>query len=103
MRWGVDLDNMKKSVSKRYHFVRWKDGTTITKLPFERVVETHKAPYYLAHRADLHAALLDAARKAGVEIYTNQKVDKYDFSIPCAITVEGKTWTSDLIICADGR
>jgi len=22
LRWGVDLQNMKKSVSKRYHFVR---------------------------------------------------------------------------------
>ncbi|GAD98036.1 salicylate hydroxylase [Paecilomyces variotii No. 5] len=102
MRWGVDLDKMKKSVSRSYHFVRWKDGTTITKLPFENIIEVHGAPYFLVHRADLHAALLDAAKKAGVEIYANQKVEKYDFSVPCAVTSEGKTWTADLVVCSDG-
>ncbi|OJJ47854.1 hypothetical protein ASPZODRAFT_63899 [Penicilliopsis zonata CBS 506.65] len=102
LRWGVDLENMKKSVSKRYHFVRWQDGSTITKFPFENIIQTHGAPYYLVHRADLHAALLDAAIKAGVTVLKNQRVVSYDFSKPEAITEDGRAWTADLIICADG-
>lgn len=103
MRWGVDLEHMKKSTSKGYHFLRWKDGTTITKIPFQNVVETQGAPYYLVHRHDLHGALLDAARRAGVSIHTDQKIVSYDFNIPSATTEDGKTWTADLIVCADGK
>jgi salicylate hydroxylase len=102
MRWGVDLANMKKCVSRRYHFVRWKDGSTITKFPFDNIVETYGAPYYLVHRADLHAALLDAVARAGVEVHTKQKIVSYDFNAPSATTEDGKTWTADLVVCADG-
>lgn len=54
------------------------------------------------HRHDLHASLLDAARRAGVTIHTNQKVLSYDFNVPSAATEDGKTWMADLIVCADG-
>jgi salicylate hydroxylase len=103
MRWGVDFSKTKKSVSKRYHFVRWEDGSTITKFPFENIAEVHGAPYYLVHRADLHAVLLEAAQRGAVEIHTKQKVTSYDFNAPSATTSDGKTWTADLIICADGK
>jgi salicylate hydroxylase len=93
---------MKKSVSYGYHFVRWQDGTTITKLPFDNAVETHGAPYYLVHRADLHVGLMDAATRAGVVVHTNQKVASYDFNVPSATTVDGKTWSADVVVCADG-
>lgn len=93
---------MKKSVSYGYHFVRWQDGATITKLPFDNAVETHGAPYYLVHRADLHAGLMDAVTRAGVVVHTNQKVASYDFNVPSATTVDGKTWSADMIVCADG-
>jgi salicylate hydroxylase len=93
---------MKKSVSQRYHFVRWADGTTITKFPFDNIVENHGAPYYLVHRADLHAGLLEAAEKSGVTIHKNQRVVEYNFEVPSCKTVDGKTWTADLIIGADG-
>ena len=102
LRWGVDLENMKKSVSKRYHFVRWEDGSTIVKLPFENIVETHGAPYYLVHRADLHAALLQTAEKAGVKVYNHKRVIAYDFDAPSATTQDGETFKADLVIGADG-
>ncbi|KAL1979191.1 hypothetical protein VTN96DRAFT_6526 [Rasamsonia emersonii] len=102
LRWGVDLGNMKKCVSRRYHFVRWKDGSTITQFPFDNIVEKYGAPYYLVHRHDLHAALLDAVTKAGVAVHTNQRVVSYDFDAPSATTADGRTWTADLIVCADG-
>ncbi|KAL7625889.1 hypothetical protein AAE478_005113 [Parahypoxylon ruwenzoriense] len=102
LRWGVDLEKMKKSVSRRYHFVRWKDGSTMVKLPFDNIVETHGAPYYLVHRADLHEALLTAARYAGVEVLNHKRVVSYDFEVPSATTQEGEVFTADLVIGADG-
>ncbi|KAI1330627.1 salicylate hydroxylase [Xylariaceae sp. FL0255] len=102
IRWGVDMDKMKKSVSKRYHFVRWKDGSTMVKLPMENIVETHGAPYYLVHRADLHAGLVEAATKAGVEILNKKRVTSYDFDAPSATTQDGETFKADLVIGADG-
>lgn len=102
MRWSVDIESMKKSTSSRYHFIRWEDGSTMVNLPFENIVETHGAPYYLVHRADLHAALLEAAKKAGVEILNNKRVVSYDFEAPSATTEDGEVFAADLVICADG-
>ncbi|XXH00977.1 hypothetical protein Hte_007328 [Hypoxylon texense] len=102
LRWGVDLEKMKKSVSKRYHFVRWRDGSTMVKLPFDNIVETHGAPYYLVHRADLHEALLTAARNAGVEVLNQKRVVSYDFEAPSATTQSGEVFTADLVVGADG-
>ncbi|KIH88698.1 salicylate hydroxylase [Sporothrix brasiliensis 5110] len=102
MRWGVDLQRMKKSTSNRYHFIRWKDGATIFDLPFDNNVATHGSPYWLVHRADLHAALLDAAHKAGVQILTNKRVTAYDMDAPSATTADGAVYTGDLVVAADG-
>ena len=102
MRWGVDMANMKKSTSSKYHFIRWEDGSTIRELPFDNIVETHGAPYYLVHRADLHAGLLTAARKAGVQVLTKKRVISYDFDAPSCTTLEGEVFKGDLIIGADG-
>ncbi|KAL1844728.1 hypothetical protein VTK73DRAFT_1944 [Phialemonium thermophilum] len=101
-RWGVDLESMKKSVSRRYHFVRWQDGSTIVQLPFENIVETHGAPYYLVHRADLHRALLEAAQKAGVTILNDKRITSYDFEAPSATTETGEVFRADLVVGADG-
>ncbi|KAJ5619446.1 hypothetical protein N7510_003430 [Penicillium lagena] len=102
MRWGVDLERMKKSTSQKYHFIRWKDGSTIFDLPFRNIVETHGAPYWLVHRADLHTALLDATQKAGVKVLTKKRVVSYDFDVPTATTQDGEVFTADLIVGADG-
>ncbi|KAL1852447.1 hypothetical protein Daus18300_012206 [Diaporthe australafricana] len=102
MRWGIDVEGMKKSSLSCYRFVRWQDGSTMVKLPFEDIVETHGAPYYLVHRADLHAALLEAAQNAGVEILNNKRVVSYDFETPSATTQDDEVFAADLVICADG-
>jgi salicylate hydroxylase len=94
---------IKKTILERYHFLRWKDGSTIVDLPdFEDCSNSYGSPYYLIHRADLHAALLDAAEKAGVIITTGQKVIAYDFNKPSVIAEHGKTFTADLLVIADG-
>lgn len=101
-RWGVDIENMKKSVSRRYHFVRWQDGSTMVKIPFDSIEEKYGAPYYLVHRADLHEALLTAVREAGVEVLNRQRVVSYDFQEPSVTTQTGEVFTADLVIAADG-
>ncbi|EFX06428.1 salicylate hydroxylase [Grosmannia clavigera kw1407] len=102
IRWGVDLDRIKKSTASRYHFIRWKDGATIFNLPFVDSVQDHGAPYWLVHRADLHAALLDAARRAGATIVTSSRVVVYDMDAPSVTTADGTAYTADLVIGADG-
>lgn len=94
---------MRKCLCRGYHFLRWEDGSTITKIEFEDLVPRHGEPYYLVHRADLHASLLGAAIEAGVVVHKNRHVTSYDFNVPMAITAETEKWMADLIICADGR
>jgi salicylate hydroxylase len=96
------MEKMRKSVSNRYHFIRWEDGNTIVRIPFNDIVAIHGAPYYLVHRADLHDGLLTAARRAGVTILANKRVTSYDFNAPSATTVDGETFKADLVIGADG-
>lgn len=93
---------MKTTVAQRYQFLRWEDGSTIVKLPFDNIEETHGAPYYLVHRADLHAALLSAAQRAGVAVHTGKQVVSYDFAAPSATTQAGEVFRADLVIAADG-
>lgn len=96
------MEKMKKSTSNKYHFVRWKDGDTIVKVPFDNIVETHGAPYYLVHRADLHAGLLEATERAGVKVLTNKRVVEYDFNAPSCTTSDGEVYKADLVVGADG-
>lgn len=94
---------IKKTSLERYHFLRWKDGSTIVDLPdFDNCNASYGFPYYLIHRADLHAALLDTAGKAGVVISKGQQVVAYDFGTPSVTTENGETFTADLLVVADG-
>lgn len=86
-----------------YHFVRWKDGSTIVKIPFGQIVQNHGAPYWLVHRHDLHKGLLEAAQRAGVKIINNKRVVEYDFNAPSVRTADDQLFTAELIIAADGK
>jgi len=62
------------------------------------------APYLHVHRADLHAALLDAARAAGAEIETGVSVVNYAHR-PEGVRLslsDGRVETGRLVIGADG-
>ncbi|KAH6999196.1 hypothetical protein BKA56DRAFT_685174 [Ilyonectria sp. MPI-CAGE-AT-0026] len=84
-------------------FRRWEDGTAIgyTKLK-PNFSETYDAPYFVIHRADFHDALCRLATQQGVQIITNSKVVQYDESVPSATTEDGREYTADLIVAADG-
>lgn len=84
-------------------FRRWKDGTAIgyteTGSDFE---ETYGAPYQVIHRADFHQALCSLAKDLGVNIITASRVVSYDGRIPSVATDEGKSYSADLVVAADG-
>ncbi len=59
--------------------------------------------YYFVHRADVLAVLLDAARRAGVEIVTNAQVTALSQGDPAQVrTADGTVRRAELVVCADG-
>jgi salicylate hydroxylase len=85
-------------------FRRWEDGESIgyTKL-FPEFRDNFDAPYYVIHRADLHEALQKLARQHGVDLEVNCKVVKYDPGDGKVTTLNGRTFSGDLVIGADGN
>ncbi|KAL8367145.1 hypothetical protein RB595_008903 [Gaeumannomyces hyphopodioides] len=102
-RWGVDLDGMTKSTCVRYDLVRWRDGGPIATLPCNAPAPPDDAPYYLVRRADLHAALADAAARAGATVLHSKPVATYDLDGPAAMARDGAAFDADLLLCCDGR
>lgn len=60
------------------------------------------SPYIVAHRGDLHAALLAEATRLGTKIKLSHQVVKLDTTSSTISTANGETVSGDLIICADG-
>lgn len=84
-------------------FRRWQNGEAIgyTKLvpDFE---ETYGASFLVIHRADFHSALCRLASQLGVEIITNSKVVSYDEALPSVKTSDGREYSADIVVAADG-
>ncbi len=81
-------------------------GRTRTRMPLgDAFASRFGAPYRVAHRGDLVAALQDtAAGNDRIEVITGQRLSGLDLSDPLhpAVTFNGKTITCDLAIGADG-
>ncbi|CAK7206130.1 hypothetical protein SEUCBS139899_008914 [Sporothrix eucalyptigena] len=84
-------------------FRRWEDGSAIayTKLRPD-FSDNYGVPYYVIHRADFHKALHSRATQLGVNVTINSRVVSYDEAVPMARTEDGREFTADLIIAADG-
>jgi salicylate hydroxylase len=90
---------------------RWEDGRILAIRPLGDSLWTEfGAPYWHFHRADLHKVLLDACVDPtgpgeAVEIHTSSgvvDVDQSDESAPVAITADGRRFSGDVLIGADG-
>ncbi|MFF0524110.1 FAD-dependent monooxygenase [Actinomadura nitritigenes] len=68
------------------------DGTELTRLDLRDLERRYGFPYLVIHRSDLHAMLLRACERAGVDLRTSQQVTA------CANTAGGASVT-----LADGR
>lgn len=85
---------------KRQRIQHWQDGRALLTLERADAREKYGAPYVYIHRADLHAILVETARKAGVGLRAGAQV----------VTSEGTTVTlangehvsGDVLVGADG-
>ena len=84
-------------------FRRWQTGEAIayTKL-VPNFRETYDAPYFVIHRAHFHEALCTLAVHLGVKIVTNSQVVSYDETLPSIKTADGREYSADIILAADG-
>jgi salicylate hydroxylase len=89
-----------------------KDGASLKELarvPLGKAAETRwKAPYLVAHRADLHAALLAcASEKPGIRLHSGSTIASFDFDgegVTATVERDGgqKKVAGVLLVAADG-
>ncbi|KAL6917090.1 hypothetical protein FSHL1_008255 [Fusarium sambucinum] len=104
LRWGIGPYLDEYAIKpESMTFRRWENGEAIgyTKLgtDFEK---TYGSPYFVIHRADFHRALHRMATDLGVTVVTGSKVTEYNEAVPSATTFDGREYTADLIVAADG-
>jgi salicylate hydroxylase len=89
--------------------IRILDATTgreLARLPLGRwIAERHGSPYWVAHRQDLHAALVARARAEPlIEVSLGAPISaaRSDPLSMTASTEDGRSWDGDALIAADG-
>ncbi|WP_420036172.1 FAD-dependent oxidoreductase [Streptomyces sp. cg28] len=82
------------------------DGAELTRLDLRDLERRYGYPYLVIHRSDLHALLLRACERAGVELITDAHVTAYENSGTTGgarVTLaSGGTHEAGVVIAADG-
>lgn len=80
------------------------DGSELTRLDLPDVESRYGFPYLVIHRSDLHAVLLRACRREGVQLLTDQKVTAYEQTDRGArvLLEDGRSHHAEVVIAADG-
>lgn len=80
------------------------DGGELTRLDLVDLERHYGFPYLVIHRSDLHATLLRACRRVGVDLRTDQRVVHYDQDGAAARvrTADGSEHRAAVVIAADG-
>jgi 3-hydroxybenzoate 6-monooxygenase len=80
------------------------DGSELTRLDLRDLEKRYGYPYMVIHRSDLHAMLLRACRRAGVDLVTSQKAIAYENTASGArVTLDdGHVEEARVVIAADG-
>ncbi|MBW8484118.1 FAD-dependent monooxygenase [Actinomadura sp. PM05-2] len=80
------------------------DGAELTRLDLRDLERRYGFPYLVIHRSDLHAMLLRACERAGVELLTSRRVVGYAGTEDGArVTLaDGRTEQARVVIAADG-
>jgi 3-hydroxybenzoate 6-monooxygenase len=80
------------------------DGEVLTRLDLRDLEERYGYPYMVIHRSDLHATLLRACRRAGVDLVTDTCVTGYENveDGAVALTAAGGRHEARLVVAADG-
>ncbi|KAH7268004.1 hypothetical protein MRS44_011714 [Fusarium solani] len=104
LSWGIGPYFKDRAIKpESMTFRRWENGTPLgyTKL-VSNFEESYGAPYFVIHRADFHSSLCRLAADLGVQIITDSKVVDYNESTPSVSTLDGREYSADLIVAADG-
>jgi 3-hydroxybenzoate 6-monooxygenase len=79
------------------------DGRELTWLDLDDVESRYGAPYIVIHRSDLHAILVRACRRAGVDLVTRAAVTDVETGGDRATAVcDGRRDTGRIVLAADG-
>jgi 3-hydroxybenzoate 6-monooxygenase len=80
------------------------DASVLTRLDLVDVERRYGFPYMVIHRSDLHATLLRACQRAGVELLNSQQVVAYENTADGAsVTLaDGRLERAEVVIAADG-
>jgi salicylate hydroxylase len=106
LKWGLGsfLGNRVKVEPEGMSFLRWEDRE---KIAYPKLVpdfrQNFDAPYFVIHRAHFHDALHQLALNLGVVKYTDSKVEFYDHDTATAHVRNGKSYSGDLIVAANGK
>ena len=106
IKYGIDKEIGENLVEFEELNMRRRDGTKVgyTKITPD-VQQNMGVPWWVVHRMHLHNGLAEVARKSGVEIVIDARVEKIDWTSSEKVkvtTVKGKSWDFDLLIGADG-
>ncbi|GAA1936216.1 3-hydroxybenzoate 6-hydroxylase [Microbacterium aoyamense] len=75
----------------------------LTRIPLDDAfVGRYGAPYCVIHRTDLHSLLLAEARRLGADLHVATEIVSVDTSAGTARTADGRTYSGDVVIGADG-
>lgn len=79
------------------------DGSLLTTLDLRDAEHRYGFPYVVIHRSDLHATLLKACQRSGVDLVTDIKVTGYEQTADGATVIhDGGRESAAVVIAADG-
>lgn len=85
---------------KRQRIQHWQDGRALLTLERADARAKYGAPYVYIHRADLHAILVETARKAGVTLRAGAQVVSSEGT--AVRLAQGEQVSGDVLVGADG-
>ena len=102
--WGLLDEVMEHGVlPTRITMLDAVDGATLTSLDLAEVARRYGAPYVVIHRSDLHAILVEACRRAGVDLVTNAAVtDVLIEDAGATVMCAARRDTAEIVVGADG-
>ncbi|MGE7390537.1 FAD-dependent monooxygenase [Streptomyces sp. NPDC004126] len=108
---ALGLLGVRDRVAERADFIdelRFMDGTSGQRVASMELAGAYRTrfggPYAVVHRGDLHRALLEGCREAGVELLAGQRVTGYRQTGDrvTALTAGGGRFSADVLLGADG-
>ncbi|PSR82628.1 FAD binding domain-containing protein [Coniella lustricola] len=106
--WGV-LDSLEPFATKpsRCNFIGWQ-GNHLSQMNYHAYAAASGAPFWDFYRMNLHKCLLDRAVELGAKVVTHARVtslhisESADSSIATVSTADGREFSADLVVGADG-